>query len=78
MISEHNPRWMLLLAVLIHSAMAASIDWVAHIFSRGNAVLIAVMQGIAYLTYISSSWMDFRYLGQTSIYDQFVLWSFCH
>ena len=67
MISEHNPRWMLLLAILIHFAMAASIDWVAHIFSRGNAVLIAVMQGIAYLTYpvlgwISDTWVKHRFM----------------
>ena len=39
MINEHNPHWMLLLAILIHFAVAASIEWMAHFLSRGNAVL---------------------------------------
>ena len=67
MINEHNPRWMLLLAILIHFAMAASIDWVAHISSRGIAIITAVMQGLAYLTYpvlgwISDTWVKHRFM----------------
>ena len=67
MINEHNPRWMLLLAILIHFAIAASIDWVAHISNRGNVVLGSVMQGLAYLTYpvlgwISDAWVKHRFM----------------
>ena len=67
MINEHNPRWMLLLAILIHFAIAASIDWVAHFSSRGNVVLESVMQGLAYLTYpvlgwISDTWVKHRFM----------------
>ena len=67
MINEHNPRWMLLLAILIHFAIAASIDWAAHFSSRGNAVLGSVMQGLAYLTYpilgwISDTWVKHRFM----------------
>ena len=67
MINEHNPRWMLLLAILIHFAAAASIDWVAHISNRGNVVLGSVMQGLAYLTYpvlgwISDTWVKHRFM----------------
>ena len=67
MISEHNPRLMLLLAILIHFAIAASIEWIAHFLSRGVTALIVVMQGLAYLTYpvlgwISDAWVKHRFM----------------
>ena len=67
MINEHNPRWMLLLAILIHFAIAASIEWMAQFLSRGVTALIVVMQGLTYLTYpvlgwISDTWVKHRFM----------------